>query len=177
MTALRCTAKLLKVLRGELVANPSPPRNRLGEWTANLFRFGRTAYVVAVNEHTRLGLVVKATPYATLPTRFSEQLCESLIALGIEHDQAADEAKASQPTSFAPSNSSSVLATLTRYYFDLEAFIHYDGPQPASVLSARLLDEIILSPKHIGRPADRVREVFGLPRRPARFWRKAANDG
>ena len=177
MTTLRCTAKLAKALRCELVANPPPPTNRLGEWTANLVRYGRKTYVLAVNERTRLGLVVDAAPYTTMPIRFSERLFKSLLALGLEHDQAAAEAECSRPTAFAKTNSSSVLATLTRYYFDLEALVYHDGPQSAAVLSERLLDQIVIDPKHIGRPADRVREAFGLPCRPARFWRQAANDG
>lgn len=177
MTTLRCTAKLVKAMKCELLANPSPSGNRLGEWTANLVRFGRKASVLAVNERTRLGLVVDAAPYGTLPIRFSEQLFKSLLALGVQPDQAATEAEASRPTTFAKTNSASVLATVTRYYFDLEALAYHDGPQPAAVLNARLLDEIVIDPKHIGRPADRVREAFGLPCSPAHFWCQAANDG
>lgn len=177
MTALRCTAKLAKALKQELMTHPPPPRNRLGEWTANLVRFGRKAYVLAVNERTRLGLVVDAAPYATLPTRISERILNTLIDLGVEPDQAASEADCSRPTAFAKTNSPSVLATLTRYYFDLDAVVYHDGPQSAAALSAHLLDQIVIDPKHIGRPADRVREAFGLPCKPARFWRQAANDG
>jgi len=176
VTALRCTAKLAKAMKRELLANPPPPSNRLGEWTANLVRFGRKTFVLAVNERTRLGLVVDAAPYSTLPIRFSEHLFKSLLALGVLPDQAAAEAEASRPTTFAKTNSASVLATVTRYYFDLEALVYHDGPLPAGYLSARLLDQIVIDPKHIGCPADRVREAFGLPCKPARFWRQAAND-
>lgn len=177
MTALRCTAKLAKVLKQGLGTDPAPPSNRLGEWTANLVRFGRKAYVLAVNERTRLGIVVDAAPYATLTIRITERIFMTLIALGVEPDQAAAEAESTRPTAFAKTNSASVLATLTRYYFDLEAVVHYDGPQSAAALSARLLHQIVLEPKHIEYPADRVREAFGLPCKPARFWRQAANDG
>lgn len=177
MSALRCTAKLAKLLKCELAANPPPPSNRLGEWTANIVRFGRNSFVLTVNERTRLGLVVNAAPYSTLPIRLAEQLFKSLLALGIEPDQAAAEAEATRPTAFAKTNSASVLATLTRYYFDLEALVYHDGPLPATYLSARLLDQIVIDPKHIERPADRVREAFGLPCKPARFWKQAANDG
>jgi len=177
VTALRCTAKLAKALKQGLVTDPPPPSNRLGEWTANLVRYGRRAYVLAVNERTRLGIVVDAAPYASLPIRITERIFMVLISLGVEPDQAAAEAESTRPTTFAKTNSASVLATLTRFYFDLEAVVHYNGPQAAAALSARLLDQIVIDPKHIGVPADRVREVFGLPCKPARFWRRAANDG
>ena len=177
MTALRCTAKLVKALKQQLVTDPPLPSNRLGEWTANLVRLGRKSYVLAVNERTRLGIVVDAAPYASLTIRITERIFMALIALGVEPDQAAAEAESTRPTAFAKSNSASVLATLTRYYFDLEAVVHYDAPQSTAALSARLLDQVVIDPKHIGFPADRVREAFGLPCKPARFWRQAANDG
>jgi len=177
VTALRCTAKLAKAIKSELIANPPSPGNRLGEWTANLVRFDRKAYVLAVNERTRLGIVVNAAPYAALTIRFTERIFKALIALGVDPDQAAAEAESTRPTAFAKTNSPSVLATLTRYYFDLDAVVYHDGPQSAAALSAHLLDQIVIDPKHIGRPADRVREAFGLPCKPVRFWRQAANDG
>lgn len=178
MTTLRCTAKLLKVMKAEPVAAPPPPQNRLGEWTANLIRIGRIQLVMAVNEHTRLGLVVDAAPYATIPERFTQQLFTSLLWLGIESDVAAAEAEATRPTAVAASNSRSVLATITRFSLDMEAWIYYDGPRPATELSQRLAEEIVCEPQHIKFPADRVRETFGLPPLRRRRWGPdiAAND-
>lgn len=163
MTTLRCTAKLLKALKATPVESPPPPDNRLGEWTANLIRYGRKAFVLAVNEPTRLGLMIDAAPYASLGERFTEQLLNSLLWLGIPPEQALAEAEASCPTRFARSNSASVLATINRYCFDMEAHYHYDRELTAIDLSRRLLNEVVLSPKHIGFPADRVREAFDLP--------------
>ena len=54
MTALRCTAKLLKAMKARPVANPAQATNKLGEWTANLIRVGRIQLVLAVSEPTRL---------------------------------------------------------------------------------------------------------------------------
>lgn len=167
MATLRCTAKLAKAMKKDLVSNPPPATTVLGEWTANLIRIGRINLILAVNERTRLGLAIDAAPYAGVPERFSQQLFKSLLALGVEADRAAAEAGASMPTAFAPSNSRSVLSTLTRYSFDIEAWVYDQEALSATAISQRLLDEIVVEPKHIGVPADRVREAFGLPCKPA----------
>ncbi|MGH8528218.1 MAG: DUF6933 domain-containing protein [Nevskiales bacterium] len=162
MTVLRCTAKLLKAMKARPVANPAPAQNRLGEWTANLIRIGRIQLVLAVNERTRLGLVIDAAPYAMISERFTQQVFKSLLWLGIEGDHAAAEAEATRPTQIAASNSRSVLATLNQFAWRAEVDIHYGKANSAAELSHRLADEIVCKPKHIGMPADRVREAFGL---------------
>lgn len=106
--------------------------------------------MLAVNERTRLGLAVEAA--------------------SPRHDAAA-EAESSRPTAFAKTNSPSVLATLTRLYFDLEALVCSDDPHSTKARSEQLLTQIVIDPKHIGCPADRVLEAFGLPCKPAGFWR------
>lgn len=163
MPTLRCTAKLLKAMKAQPVADPPPPQNRLGEWTANLIRFGRRQYVIAVNDQTRLGLMIDAAPYAGISGRFTEQLLNSLLWLDIPPEEALAEAAASRPTAFARSNSASVLSTLTRFALDMDAHWYHHGVESAPEFSRRLLREIVCRPKHIGCPADRVRELFGLP--------------
>lgn len=163
MTTLRCTAKLLKAMKATPVAEPTPAQNRLGEWTANLIRFGRRQWVLAVNEGTRLGLMIDAAPYAGIPQRFTAQLRQSLLWLGIPPEEARAEAAATYPSAFARSNSPSVLSTLTRFGFDMEAHHYYGNLHSAEEFSRRLLEEIVCRPAHIGFPADRVREAFGLP--------------
>ena len=71
MTALRCTQKLLMVIKVAPTKNAMPElgTNRLGDWTLNLLHT-RPKLVVAVCEHGRLGLTLAAAPYATLPQRF-----------------------------------------------------------------------------------------------------------
>lgn len=53
MTALRCTAKLLKAMKEKPDLDPAPARNMLGEWTATLVRVSRIQLVIAVSEPTR----------------------------------------------------------------------------------------------------------------------------
>lgn len=163
MTALRCTAKLLKAMKAAPAAQPAPTRNRLGEWTANLIRFSRIQLVVAVNDATRFGVVIDAAPYAQIPLRLTERIFKALLSIGIPADLAAEEAEAMRPLEFAASNSKSVLGTLNQYAVDVDCGLSYGCGHSATELSARLADNIVLKPAHIGFPADRVREAFGLP--------------
>lgn len=71
MTALRRTQKLLTVLKIKPSTPPEPGANRLGDWSLNLLHT-RPKLVVAISEHDRLGLILKAASYATLPQRFVE---------------------------------------------------------------------------------------------------------
>lgn len=66
MTALRCTQKLLRAMKVAPGAPPAPGANLLGDWSLHLLPL-RKKVVVAVSEHDRLGLVLEAAPFATLP--------------------------------------------------------------------------------------------------------------
>lgn len=162
MTALRCTAKLLKAMKASPVAALAVPRNRLGEWTANLVRVGRIQLVLAVSEPTRFGVVIDAAPYAGVPERFCHALFEALQGIGISADAAVHEVEAMLPLQAAASNSRSVLATLNQYAVHVEADLHYGVAHSAEDLTRRLAETVVCRPVNIGFPADRVREAFGL---------------
>lgn len=162
MTALRCTAKLLKAMRMKPVTNPTPAQNRLGEWTANLIRVGRLQLIVAVSEPTRLGVVVDAAPYAQIAFRLKQQISKALLHIGVPADLAAQEAEALEPIEIAASNSRSVLATINQFAWYCECHVRDGDVASASELTNYLTQIIVLSPKHIGMPADRAREAFGL---------------
>ena len=79
MTVLRCGAKLLRAMKAKPEADPAPASNRLGEWTANLVRMSRIQLVEAVSEPTRLGVVIDAAPYPSIPERFGQALFKTLL--------------------------------------------------------------------------------------------------
>ena len=89
MTALRCTQKLLAVMKVARSKQAMPElnsggANRLGDWSLNLLHT-RPKLVVAVCEHGRLGLVLAAAPYATLPlchfaTTFCSGSAQSIVS-------------------------------------------------------------------------------------------------
>ncbi|RCS29781.1 hypothetical protein DEO45_11595 [Rhodanobacter denitrificans] len=163
MTAFRCTAKLLKAMKATPVADPAPADNRLGEWTANLIRASHIQLVLAVSEPTRLGVVIDAAPYKLIPERFGHALFKALLHLEIPADMAAAEAESMRDVQLASSNSRSVLATLNQFAFHIESDLWHGQAASARELTERLSEVVVIKPKHIGFPADRVREAFGLP--------------
>lgn len=169
MTALRCTAKLLKAMHMTAVAAPAQAANRLGEWTANLVRVSRIQLMVAVSAPTRLGVVIDAAPYAGIPLRLQHRVLHALLELGVPANLAAPEAEAMLPLECTVTNSKSVLGTLNQYALEVEYALRDGVARSAAELTRRLLDTVVLRPPGIGFPADRAREVLGLPpRHPAR---------
>jgi hypothetical protein len=162
MTAFRCTAKLLKAMKATPTRQPQPACNRLGEWTANLVRVSRIQLVIAVSEPTRFGVVMDAAPYAMVPERFQHALFKALLYIGVSADVATEEVNSMGPLELAASNSRSVLGTLNQFAEHVACDLYYGQACSARELTQRLSETIVLKPKDIVFPADRVREVFGL---------------
>lgn len=87
MTALRCTQKLLTALKVAPSSPVGPGKNLLGGWKLNLLHT-RPKLVVAISEHDRLGLVLEAAPFSTLPQRVPEAVFVQLLAIGVPADAA-----------------------------------------------------------------------------------------
>jgi len=145
MTALRCTQKLLTAMKVTPSAPPAPGANCLGDWSLNLLHT-RPKLVVAVSEYDRLGLVLEAAPYATLPQRFTDALFVQLLAIGVPPDAARRERDAMQPltiTSTTPyANRLSLQANLKDYAWLVEI---YWAERQASLaeINARLADNLV----------------------------------
>ena len=171
MTAFRCTAKLLKAMKKLPEPEPAPASNRLGEWTATLVRVGRIQLVLAVSEPTRFAVAIDAAPYATAPQRFAGALLAALLGLEIPADRAVAEIEAMQPLQVAASNSRSVLGSLNQFAWQADCAIYSREVISAREVTRDLARMLVLKPEGIDFPADRVREIFGLPpidRRPQR---------
>ena len=145
MTALRCTQKLLAAMKVKPSAPPESGANRLGDWSLNLLHT-RPKLVVAISEHDRLGLVLEAAPYATLPQRFLDAVLAALLAIGVPPDQARRECAAMLPltvTSTTPyANRLSLQANLKDYAWLAEI---YRAERQASLaeINARLADNLV----------------------------------
>ena len=144
MTALRCTQKLLTAMKVAPSAPPVPGANRLGDWSLNLLHT-RPKLVVAVSEHDRLGLVLEAAPYATLPQRFIEAVLVQLLAIGVPPDVARREYDAMQSLTLTATtpypNRLSLQANLKDYAWQVE-WMMADSESLAAI-NARLADYIV----------------------------------
>ena len=145
MTALRCTQKLLKAMKVTPSAPPAPGANRLGDWSLNLLHT-RPKLVVAISEHDRLGLVLEAAPYASLPQRFLGAVLAQLLAIGVPPDAARRECDAMQPLVFTTTtpypNRLSLQANLKDYAWLAELYLAERQASLAEI-NARLADNIV----------------------------------
>jgi len=145
VTALRCTQKLLTAMKAKPAAPPVSGANLLGDWQLNVLHT-RPKLVVAISEHDRLGLVLEAAPYATLPQRFAEAVFVQLLAIGVPPEAARQEQAAMQPlvitatTHYA--NRLSLQANLKDYGWIAEIYMAERGASLAQI-NARLADYIV----------------------------------
>ena len=145
MTALRCTKKLLIAMKVAPSAPPAPGANRLGDWSLNLLHT-RPKMVVAISEHDRLGLLLEAAPYTTLPQRFLDAVLAQLLAIGVPPDAARRECDAMQPLVFTATtpypNRLSLQANLKDYAWLAEMYLA-ERQAPLAEINARMADNIV----------------------------------
>lgn len=102
--------------------------------------------MVAISEHDRLGLVLEAAPYVTLPQRFIEAVFVQLLAIGAAPDLAQRECDAMQPltiTSTTPyPNRLSLQANLKDYAWLAELYLAERQASLAEI-NARLADNLV----------------------------------
>ena len=172
MTALRCTQKLLAALR----VRPATPAGasadksaaRLGDWTLNLLHARPAKLVLAVSEHDRLGLLLEAAPFATLPQRFTAALFAHLLTLGVPPDIARRECDAMQPLVVTATtgydNRRSIQGNMTDYTFLAEWLL--DERTPLAEINARLARQIS-KPTGYAYPGELARARLGNATAPA----------
>ena len=118
---------------------------RLGDWSLNLLHT-RPKLVVAISEHDRLGLVLEAAPYATLPQRFVDAVFVQLLAIGVPPDAARHERDAMLPltiTSTTPyANRLSLQANLKDYAWLAEVYLA-ERQASLAAINARLADNLV----------------------------------
>jgi hypothetical protein len=159
MTALRCTKKLLTATKVAPAQPPAPGANLLGDWALNLLHT-RPKLVVAVSEHDRLGLVLEAAPYATLPQRFVEAVFVQLLAIGVPPDAARRERDAMQLLTITATtpypNRLSLQANLKDYAWIAEIFLE-ERQSSLAEINARLADNLVTINGKLDYPKDWVR--------------------
>lgn len=163
MTVLRCTQKLLTAMKVVPSAPPVHNANRLGDWMLNLVHT-RPRLVVAISEHDRLGLVLEAAPYATLPQRFVDAVFVQLLAIGVPPVAARRERDAMLPlviTATTPySNRLSLQANLKDYAWIAEIFL-VEHQSSFAQINARLADNLVTINGNLEYPREFVLKRLG----------------
>jgi hypothetical protein len=132
LVALRCTQRLLRRLRAEVVAEVPEAGNALGHWYANLLTHKRTPYVIALSERSLLSVVLPGAPFNTLVARFPQALAQLLHALDVPESQVTTEVAATAPLVIASTANRRVLGCLNQYAFELS--VHFSDEPYSSLL-------------------------------------------
>ena len=110
MIVFRCTQRVAKRFRLELVEGAPSSTGLLGDWYANFLNVGATRLVLCLSERTLLPVIVPARQ-AEFPAHFPGYLLEILKRLGIARHVIDAECRQAFETAFAPTRSRSLLTT------------------------------------------------------------------
>jgi hypothetical protein len=123
--ALRCTQKLLGRVNAAPGLEPASPDTVLGDWYANLVRFGRTQLVLAVSERTLLPVVVPAKDGRTVARRVADALEPMLVSIGVPAEAVIAERDAMRDVVIAKTASRRVLGSLNDLAFQLQVGLNH----------------------------------------------------
>lgn len=132
-------------MKAEPSAPPALGMNRLGDWTLNLLHT-RPRIVVAISERDRLGLVLEAAPFTTLPQRFVESVFVQPLAIGVPPDVAQHECDAMHPLTITTTtpypDRLSLQANLKDYAYLAELYLAERQASLAEI-NARLANNLV----------------------------------
>jgi hypothetical protein len=163
MTALRCTAKLLKRLRISNPGEPPPPENALGDWYANILFTRAGHYVLLVSERSRLPVLLTARDLSSLPTRFVQTLTDLLADVDVPKHQIDREVAAMPPLFYGKTANRSVLGTLNDNVFLAKDYLASGDLSVYEV--TRLLARAPCLPLESKFPIEETRRLLANPRR------------
>jgi len=129
MTALRCTAKLLKRLGIDDPGEPPPPQNSLGDWFSNVIYSREGHFVILVSERSLLPIVTTARDLDGLELRLQRHLNDLLWALKVPQKLIDRELSQMAPLYYGRTNSRVVLGSMNDF---VQMFRHMLPRHPES---------------------------------------------
>jgi hypothetical protein len=169
VATIKCTQRLLRRLA--LPSNPGPadaPRNRLGDWYANLVYARNLSVVVFVSERTLLPLVIRARGLDGLPALFEAALREMLEYNGIPLAAIDSEFRHTMPLAFGRTSNRSVLGSLNDFAYRIR-YMLAAAPQSSLFDVAAYIANMPCEPISWATPGEFARRAL-VPREPLK-WR------
>ena len=115
MVNIRCTDRLRKRLRQSRLPKVPSQGLLLFEWHANVITVEKVPLVIAVEDRTRLALVVRARDLPGLPQRLATALEDLLTRLGVDPKVARGYASRMTEVTWSASTNRSVLASMNDF--------------------------------------------------------------
>ncbi len=151
MFSICCTAKLLK--RAGFPAEPPlpEPTTALGNWYANILRFGHRQLILFVSERSRLAVVTPAKEARFLVSHLSIHLSVLLERLHARPGWIAEEILQMTDVHYTVTNSRSVLGTMNDYKAQIGAILSC-GNVESEIEISLLLSECPAGPLKYNSP-------------------------
>ena len=165
MQLIRCTAKLLKELKQDPVANVKPIRDVMGGWHANLLRIERRKCVLVTNDKTLYTIFIpglKKQEFIDFDEVFRQHLFKNLLHEELSQNRIEAVLDELGTIRFARTDNRSVLGSMNDLKFQLEFHIASRGGlacTPLYELNARL-NRTPFSAIDNRRPIDRLSELL-----------------
>jgi len=162
MYTIRCTQKLLKRLGAKGGVAP-PPSTALGDWYANLLRFGSTQMVLCTSERSLLPVVLPARGLKTgLADSLSGGVADVLAGIGTPRACIDEELRQMQEHAVAGTESRVVLGSMNEFAVAIEHSL-YSAPRFPSLHELSIwLAGTLCGPLEYDRPGHVARRLLEL---------------
>ena len=160
MVVLRCTQKLLVLLKQVGDLPPVESTTRLGDWYGNILRIGHRQHLLFISERSRLPVVLPIREVKRLGTLFPAAVCERLATVGVTAADIADERMRMSEFAFGRTRNRSLLGTLNDFAFMAQSVnVRRTEPESPEELM-RFLSQTPILPLDGASPIALTRAVF-----------------
>jgi hypothetical protein len=156
---IRGTQKLLRRL-GPATGGGCESTTQLGDWLGNLYGVGHKRVVLLISQHSRLPVVLPDRNLKDIRHQLPLAVGAVLEALGIPRHAIRDELDSMADAVVAPTNSRSLVATLTDLSYSLKWRLA-EEPDVNLVTLALWLSVTPIGPMNYRAPDKVTRELFG----------------
>ena len=159
MVIIRGTQKLLRRL-GSVTGDRFESTTQLGDWLGNLYGVGHKRVVLFISQNSRLPIVLPGHNLRDIRHQLPLAVGAVLEALGIPGHAIRSELDAMADAVVAPTNSRSLIATLTDLSYSLKLRLA-EEPNANLISLALWLSVTPMGPMNYRAPDEVTRELFG----------------
>ena len=119
MMSLRCTRKLLAVLKLPIPKEPPAATTILGDWYCNVFYLRPTQFILLVSEKSRLPVLVPRRQLPDLESFFIREVAGFLDRIGVAHEAIEQEIHFMNDIAFGAIHNKSMLGSMNDFAYHL----------------------------------------------------------
>jgi hypothetical protein len=161
MLIIRPTNSLAQKMKVKVQSHIAPTTALLGDWYGIEVNISTHRLALFVSSTTRLGIVVKAAPYADTTIRLKGEIQRALTEIGIDQNKISAELSHFTSIAFAKTESRSLIGTLNDLRNNLIWYVDAGRAHPSDVAAlSQSLFEIPMRTLDWKYPIEAVRKAF-----------------